>query len=102
MWKDLCPRNGNEEAHLVNGVHEAIVSEEFVLKVQKILNKRMETKLIFAPKEKLRDELPLRGHLKCPQCGKIGLEAFLLAMEENILTTIAKKDARLEQCCNCS
>ena len=70
MGKIYVPETENEEARLVNGVHEAIVSEDLFLKVQKILNKRMETNSHLCAKEKLRDELPLRGHLKCPQCGK--------------------------------
>ena len=38
----------------------------------------------------------LRGHLNVLNVERIGLEAFLPAMEENMLTIIAKKDARLE------
>ncbi len=70
MGKIYVPESENEPARLVNGVHEAIVPEDLFLKVQKILNKRMETNTHLCAKEKLRDELPLRGHLKCPQCGK--------------------------------
>ncbi len=70
MGKIYVPESENEPARLVNGVHEAIVPEDLFLKVQKILNKRMETNTHLCAKEKLRDELPLRGYLKCPQCGK--------------------------------
>jgi len=40
------------------------------LKVQRISNKRTETNSCLRTREKLRDELPLRGHLTCPECGK--------------------------------
>ena len=70
MGKIYVPETEHEQARLVNGVHEAIVPEDLFLKVQKILNKRMETNTHLCAKEKLRDELPLRGHLKCSQCGK--------------------------------
>jgi site-specific DNA recombinase len=68
--KLYVPETTNEEGCLVKGVHEAIVSEELFLKVQKILNKRTETNSCLRTREKLRDELPLRGHLTCPECGK--------------------------------
>lgn len=60
----------NEEPQLVDGIHQGIVSTETFWKVQQILNKRMATKTHLSVKEKLREELPLRGHLLCPQCGK--------------------------------
>ena len=68
--KLYVPETTNEEGHLVKGVHEAIVSEELFLKVQRILNKRTETNSCLRTREKLRDELPLRGHLTCPECGR--------------------------------
>jgi len=68
--KLYVPETTNEEGCLVKGVHEAIVSEELFLKVQRILNKRTETNSCLRTREKLRDELPLRGHLTCPECGK--------------------------------
>lgn len=66
---DLLPSK-NEESLLVDGVHQAIVSTEIFEKVQQILDKRMSTNTHLCVKEKLREELPLRGHLLCPQCGK--------------------------------
>lgn len=70
--KKLLPFTDHEsdEAHLVNGIHQAIVPSDLFWKVQKLLNKRMETHSHLCSKEKLRDELPLRGLLKCPQCGR--------------------------------
>lgn len=66
MGKIYIPETENEEAHLVDGVHQAIVPTDLFWKVQKILNKRIETRYHLCAKE----ELPLRGHLKCPECGK--------------------------------
>ena len=43
MGKIYVPEMENEQARLVNGVHEAIVPKDFFLKLQKILNKRIET-----------------------------------------------------------
>ena len=70
MGKIYVPETENEEAHLVDGVHQGIISPDLFWKVQKILNNRMENHSHLCTKEKLRDELPLRGHLKCPQCDK--------------------------------
>jgi len=64
MGKIYVPETENEEAHLVDGVHQAIVPSDLFWKVQKLLNKRMETHSHLCSKEKLRDELPLRGLLK--------------------------------------
>ena len=59
----------DEEAHLVQGQHEPLISKELFNKVQLILdgNKRTER-----PNTKiLSDEnLPLRGFLVCPECGR--------------------------------
>ncbi|MFT4221895.1 MAG: recombinase family protein [Dysgonomonas sp.] len=59
----------DEEAHLVQGQHEPLISKELFDRVQLILdgNKRVER-----PNTKiLSDEnLPLRGFLVCPECGR--------------------------------
>jgi len=59
----------NEEAHLVQGQHEPLISEELFHKVQLILdgNKRVER-----PNTKILSDknLPLRGFLTCPKCGR--------------------------------
>lgn len=70
MGKIYVPETENEAAYLVDGVHQAIIPSDLFWKVQKILNKRMESHSHLSVKEKVRDELPLRGYLKCPQCGK--------------------------------
>ncbi len=59
----------DEEAHLVEGQHEPLISEELFQKVQFILdgNKRVER-----PNTKILSDtnLPLRGFLVCPECGR--------------------------------
>lgn len=59
----------DEEAHLVQGQHEPLISEELFNKVQLVLdgNKRVER-----PNTKILSDknLPLRGFLVCPECGR--------------------------------
>lgn len=59
----------DEEAHLVQGQHEPLISKELFNKVQLILdgNKRAER-----PNTKILSDknLPLRGFLVCPDCGR--------------------------------
>ena len=59
----------DEEAHLVQGQHEPLISEELFHKVQSVLdgNKRAER-----PNTKILSDvnLPLRGFLVCPDCGR--------------------------------
>ncbi len=56
----------DEEAHLVQGQHEPIVSEGLFYQVMDVIDgrKRAEKTKIVTP-----DELPLRGFLICPKCG---------------------------------
>ena len=59
----------DEEAHLVQGQHEPLISEELFHTVQSVLdgNKRAER-----PNTKILSDanLPLRGFLVCPDCGR--------------------------------
>ncbi len=56
----------DEPATVVKGIHEAIISEGLFYIVQEILDgRRPSHPSIHAGKE----ELPLRGFLKCPKCG---------------------------------
>ena len=59
----------DEPEHLVEGKHEAIISEETFITVQDLLVEyRKDTK---HPRyHTRRDELPLRGFLQCNACGK--------------------------------
>jgi len=58
-WRD-------EEEEIVNGLHEPIISDELFYTVQDLLIKR---KRKTKPKNKLNDNLPLRGFLQCHKCG---------------------------------
>ena len=60
----------DEEAHLVQGQHEALVNKELFEKVQSIIdgfknNVRPNIKII------TDSNLPLRGFLSCPECGRV-------------------------------
>lgn len=59
----------DEPEMLVDGIHKPLVDQETFLKVQSIIQgKALKTKL---PKSySHREELPLRGFLICPKCGK--------------------------------
>ena len=59
-WQD-------EEAETVQGVHEPIVSEALFNKVQKVLD-TLEGNRKGKPSTR-KEELPLRGYLKCKRCG---------------------------------
>lgn len=59
-WKD-------EKAGLYTGLHEPIITPEIFYKVQNVLNgNRPHMK----PSDTVREQLPLRGLLACPKCGK--------------------------------
>src|SRR5690554_8120656 len=78
----------DEEAHLVQGQHEPLISKELFDRVQLILdgNKRVER-----PNTKiLSDEnLPLRGFLVCPECGRNLTGSASKEGQAVITTTIA-------------
>lgn len=57
----------DEEAHIVNGIHEPLITEELFNRVQDVLAGR---KRKLAYKVCAKDELPLRGYLICPKCGR--------------------------------
>jgi site-specific DNA recombinase len=65
--KILIKAHKDEPEELVNGIHEPIVSEELFYKVQNVLfNKK---KINLKPLA-TSSNLPLRGSLVCPNCGK--------------------------------
>ncbi|MFV5684557.1 recombinase family protein [Flavobacterium sp. GB2R13] len=66
--KIKVPQYKDEESYLANGQHEAIISEELFYKVQDVVDGRK--KVIRAKVETIL-ELPLRGFLICPVCGKV-------------------------------
>ena len=63
--KIVVPKEGDEEYQLVEGIHEAIVSEDVFYKVQNILQGKKRVQGGYFAKE----ELPLRGSLFCSNCG---------------------------------
>ncbi|PJR05054.1 recombinase family protein [Avrilella dinanensis] len=67
--KVFIPKYGDEEATIVKGQHEALISEELFDKVQQILdgNKRQS---VYNTKVLSDVNLPLRGYLVCPECGR--------------------------------
>ena len=60
----------DEEAHLVEGQHEALISEQLFYTVQQVLNDRKK-KLRTGAKITSDEMLPLRGFLKCPKCDRM-------------------------------
>lgn len=68
VGKILVPETKDEPKHFVAGKHQPLVSEETFFRVQSILKARDNQKAYIRQKEKLREEFPLRGHLKCPKC----------------------------------
>ena len=64
--KIFIPKYKDEDEHLVQGQHEALVSESLFNEVIDVLDGRKKTN-----KTKINspDELPLRGFLICPKCG---------------------------------
>ncbi len=56
----------DEEATVVQGIHEPIISEELYNKVQDVLSGKKRVKYLYG----LKDEFPLRGFITCPTCGR--------------------------------
>ena len=67
IGKIKVPAYKTEDEMVVEGLHEAIVSEKLFNKVQDILTGRKR----ITKKWSVKDEnLPLRGHIECSRCGK--------------------------------
>ena len=58
-----------EAAEIVKAAHEPIISDSLFYKVQDALEGRSRTQTSTALCQ--REELPLRGYLECPQCGRL-------------------------------
>jgi site-specific DNA recombinase len=69
IGKLFIPAYKNEPAEWINGKHKALIDEATFYEVQDILLGR---RLKNMPNKytTVRDELPLRGFLSCPQCGR--------------------------------
>lgn len=68
MGKIIVPKYQQEEAHLVQGTHEPIISEELFYTVQDVLCGRKKPKTV---KQAVHEEFPLRNFLVCPKCGRL-------------------------------
>ncbi|GAA4924699.1 recombinase family protein [Mucilaginibacter defluvii] len=66
--KIVVPAYRDEPRRLVDGQHEAIISERLFQQVQDVLDGRQRIQLV---KMTTVDSLPLRGFLICPSCGKL-------------------------------
>jgi site-specific DNA recombinase len=66
--KIYIPKYKDEEAHFVAGQHEPLISEALFNQVQDRLDGR---KRRYNLKSVADSVLPLRGHLICPDCGKL-------------------------------
>ena len=65
----ICvPKYKDEESSMVQGQHEPIISEALFYAVQDVLDGR---KKVMRPKMAVDDNLPLRGFLICPNCGRM-------------------------------
>lgn len=66
--KIKVPAYKDEPEEIVQGAHEAIITEELFDKVQRVLNVK---RRITSKYKKLTDDLPLRGFLVCRLCGEV-------------------------------
>lgn len=64
--KVFIPEFKDEDAEVIQGLHEAIVPEELFEKVQRLLKSKNNHRKLY---EKLNDETPLRALITCSQCG---------------------------------
>lgn len=63
----IIPAYKNEEEQIVQGVHEPLITEEIFDRVQEVMaGKRFR----YSYKVCNKEELPLRGFLNCPRCGR--------------------------------
>jgi DNA invertase Pin-like site-specific DNA recombinase len=68
MGKIEVPAYEDEAYQLVEGIHEPIISESLFYQVQEVLNGGVSK--CRAPKNSRDEMLPLRGMLKCSECGE--------------------------------
>lgn len=65
--KIIVPKYKDEETYLVKGLHEPLISESLFYEVQDILDGR---KRKYRTRMEVDDQIPLRGFLICPRCGR--------------------------------
>lgn len=66
--KIYIPPYKDEKGYYVKGQHEPLITESMFEEVQNILDNR---KRAIKPKIVSMENLPLRGFLKCPNCGRV-------------------------------
>lgn len=69
MGKIIVPKCEDEPMMMINGIHEAIISENLYFEVQQMLSDNNKIRKLPVYKS-LREELPLRGLLSCSKCGE--------------------------------
>ena len=69
IGKIVVPKNDEEPMLIVDGIHEALISEKLFLEVQQMLAKSNKIRKLPAYKS-MRSELPLRGIISCSKCGE--------------------------------
>jgi site-specific DNA recombinase len=89
--KILVPAYKDKEEQILEGKHEAIITEELFYRVQDFLNGR---KRKVPKKNNKKPQLPLRGFLLCPRCNNTLTGSVPKEMAENITTTIAPMAAK--------
>lgn len=68
IGKVFVPAYKDEPAEWVNGQHKSIIAEGLFYTVQDLLNERKKSSP--SKYQTAREEIPLRGHLICPRCGR--------------------------------
>ena len=63
--KIRLPKFGDEDARLVQGLHEPLITETLFYDVQDVLDNRRK---VYGTPISTPEDLPLRGFLKCPKC----------------------------------
>ncbi len=68
IGKIFIPAYKDEPAQWIDGIHEGIIDEYVFFEVQEVLAGRKRN--VPNKIQTVRDELPLRGYLECPRCGR--------------------------------
>jgi site-specific DNA recombinase len=69
IGKIIVPKNEEEPMVIVEGLHEALITEKLFLEVQQMLAKSNKIRKLPTYKS-MRMELPLRGMISCSKCGE--------------------------------
>ena len=69
MGKIIVPKSEEEPMLIIDGIHDAIISENLYFEVQQMLSDNNKIRKLPVYKS-LREELPLRGLLSCSKCGE--------------------------------